>query len=182
MAHRAPPIRKNGGHIIPRRFGRSRTRAKCFPSYARAPARLLGRATGRESRHVMPSPVRGNGFFAQLLLPVPGSPAGFPNGLRCDHSPFEYGDILPEHPEHSDRPGTWVVEIKRILEPNGHVFGFVYRMKDGIQLPQVVPGSSPTARRLLNVSPLQLRRLPAKLPFHLRVEPFPASLLKMERG
>ncbi len=99
----------------------------------------------------------------------------FPNGLRCGKSPEAYGDMLPEgtglHP-----PSSYIVRIDRIVDEKGHVFGFVYRMKDGKSIMQALPDSNPALRRALGLHVLQIKALTA-LPSSLRVLPCPASAL-----
>lgn len=97
----------------------------------------------------------------------------FPNGLHCGHSPYVYGDILPE----GKGPGTWVVQIKQIVDAKGLVFGYVYRMHDNVQLMQAMPSASAPLMKALGLRPLDLKRLAAVLPDHLKIQDCPASLL-----
>ena len=112
------------------------------------------------------------------IAPAGGRAAAFPNGLHCGDSPYAYGDILPEGPG----PGTLVIRIARIMTPQWSVVGYAYRMQDGVVLIQLLPGASAQTMRILNLTPLQLRRLPPWLPDGLRIKPCPPSLLIMQPG
>ena len=103
-----------------------------------------------------------------------GPPSQFVNGLHCAKSPYVTGDILPES---GNKPGTWVISIRKI-EDNRGIVGYVYEMKDGVALLQPTNDMPSHFLEALDQSPLQLKRLPGRLPEGLRVVDCSADEMK----